>query len=77
MTDPVSYEYFNNEAAWLLEERSPYPPTSPPPDKDWYEAYADAVHVCGKAWPEELTCEEELFCEMAADSVAVRPECEK
>lgn len=46
--------------------------------KDWYEAYADAVHdMCHKAWPEELTDDENEKCEAYADSVADRPECEK
>lgn len=46
--------------------------------KDWYEAYGDAVHdIVGKKWPEELTAEEEITCEIYADSVSERPECEK
>lgn len=46
--------------------------------KDWYEAYADyANDVIGKSWPEELTEEEYKKCEEWADSVAVRPECER
>lgn len=45
--------------------------------KDWYEAFADAVHAIGKEWPEQLTSEEEEHCAAEADKVAVRPECEK
>lgn len=48
------------------------------PRKDWYEAFADAVHnLCGKKWPEVLTEEEEERCLEAADEVAIRPVAER
>jgi hypothetical protein len=46
-------------------------------DDDWYEAFADAVHAIGKAWPTQLTEEEEKHCEAEADKVATRPESER
>lgn len=44
---------------------------------DWYEAFAGAVHVMGKHWPEVLTEEEEAVAMTHADNVADRPEEEK
>ena len=67
MTD---YADFNNEAAELTERQLA--------ERDWYEAYATAVHdIIHKAWPDELTEAENKQAEEYADSVAIRPECEK
>ncbi len=43
----------------------------------WYEEYAEAVHSLGKKWPDELTAEQEAFCEAEADRHAPRPEVER
>lgn len=46
------------------------------PDKDWFEAFAEAVHRIGKKWPDQLTSEEITQCGLEADKVAIRPESE-
>lgn len=46
-------------------------------NKDWYEAFADAVHSIGKKWPDELTGDENAYCEAEADKAATRPESER
>jgi hypothetical protein len=52
-------------------------PTEQQLDDQWYEAYANAVHRLGKAWPDNLTNEEYTACEQYADSVVRRPEHER